>query len=422
VQADDTASARGRSVSELRDMPVWPLAATLAVQTLATMALFSVPAAAPDIARELGISGTLSGTFVSIVYGVGITSALLAPNFVHRYGAVRVSEIVLVAVLGLLGLAGAGSVLSLGLGAVVLGLAYGAIAPASAHLLVPQTPRPVFNLVMSLRQIGVPLGGVLGALIVPPIAVMAGWRVAMAVQAVPVALLLAAMEKPRRTWDASREPGRKLWSGVASQQMRLLREDPRLRRLSVASFVFSGVQLCFVAFTTVELTSVARLDLVGAGFALAAYQVAGACMRPVWGWVSDRYVPATRTLGILGFGMAAACLGMGRVGARWPWSDVVGLVLAAGATAGGYTGVAYAEYARLGGARRTEATGLGTAVMFAGVMIFPSVFGAAVKTLGGYGWPYLTLAIMAAGCGLLLCAEPGAGGLARGLRHRIFKS
>lgn len=139
-------------------MPVWPLTATLAVQTLATMALFSVPVVAPEIARELGVSGTLSGTFVSIVYGVGIVSALLAPGFVRRYGAVRVSQIVLVAVLGLLGLAAAGSVLSLASGAVVLGLAYGAIAPASAHLLVPQTPRPVFNLVMSLRQIGVPLG------------------------------------------------------------------------------------------------------------------------------------------------------------------------------------------------------------------------------------------------------------------------
>ena len=53
--------------------------------------------------------------------------------------------------------------------AVVLGLGYGAAAPASTHLLVPQTPQPVFNLVMSLRQIGVPLGGVLAALILPPL-------------------------------------------------------------------------------------------------------------------------------------------------------------------------------------------------------------------------------------------------------------
>ena len=45
------------------------------------------------------------------------------------------------------------------------------------------------------------------------------------------------------------------------------------------------------------------------------------------------------------------------------------MALLAGCSAGGYTGVAYAEYAALGGARRTEATGLGTAIMFSGGML-----------------------------------------------------
>ena len=32
-------------------MPIWPLLATLAVQTLATMALYSLPTLAPEVAR-----------------------------------------------------------------------------------------------------------------------------------------------------------------------------------------------------------------------------------------------------------------------------------------------------------------------------------------------------------------------------------
>lgn len=388
-------------------MPVWPLAATLAVQTVATAALFSIPAAAPEIARDLGVPGTLSGAFVSIVYAVGIVSAIFAPGFVRRYGAVRVSQVVLLAVLGLIALAAGGTLLSLGLGAAVLGLAYGAIAPASTHLLVPQTPKPVFNLVMSLRQIGVPLGGVLGALIVPPISVAAGWRVAVAVQAVPVLALLLAMELPRREWDSDRDPGWPVWTGAAGQQVRLLREDARLRRLSIASFVFSGAQLCFIAFMTVQLTSVAGIGLVRAGFALALYQVAGACSRPLWGWVADRYLSAARMLALLGFGMAISAVVAGRLGAGWPWGMILGLALASGATASGYTGVAYAEFAHLGGPRRTEATGLGTAAMFAGVMIFPSAFGVAVTTTGGYGAPYLGIAILSAVSSGLLWLRPG---------------
>ena len=384
-------------------MPIWPLAATLAVQTLATMALFSVPAAAPEIAHDLGVPGTLSGVFVSIVYTVGIASAVLSPGFVHRYGAVRVSQFVLLAVLGMLGAAAGGSLGALALGAVVLGLAYGAIAPASTHLLVPQTPPAVFNLVMSLRQIGVPVGGVLGALIVPPIVVAASWRAAMLTELVPVALLLLLMELPRRRWDVDRDPSRRLWSGALLQAVRLLREDRRLRRLSVASFVFSGVQLCFIAFMTVQLTGVVRLGLVRAGMALAVYQVAGAISRPVWGWVADRWLSPAHMLAVLGFGMAAAALASGWLGAGWPWIAVLGLAVMGGATASGYTGLAYAEYARLGGVRRTEATGLGTAVMFAGVTLFPSGFGAAVTWLGGYAVPDAALAGLAVLAALPLC-------------------
>ena len=91
-------------------------------------------------------------------------------------------------------IAATGHLVSLALAAVVLGLGYGAAAPASTHLLVPQTPRPVFNLVMSLRQIGVPLGGVLGALILPPLVLAIGWRLALLTELAPILLLLALIE------------------------------------------------------------------------------------------------------------------------------------------------------------------------------------------------------------------------------------
>ena len=62
-------------------MPVAPLAATLAVQTLATMALFSLPAIAPAVAASLHVNGALVGTFVATAYGTGIctTGCVFAP-------------------------------------------------------------------------------------------------------------------------------------------------------------------------------------------------------------------------------------------------------------------------------------------------------------------------------------------------------
>jgi MFS family permease len=383
-------------------MPLWPLIATLAAQTLATMALFSLPAIAPAVAAALRVPGELVGVFVSVAYGVGIVSALLSPGFIHRYGGVRAMQAVLVAAGAMLLIAAGGSVALLAIAAIVLGLGYGAAAPASTHLLVPHTPPRVFNMVMSLRQIGVPLGGVLGSLLLPPLVLHVGWREALLSELPPIIVLTVLLQIPRRRWDADIQPARRLFGRALLQPFALLR-DARMRRLSIASFIYSGMQLCFIAFMTVHLTSVAGFDLIHAGRALATYQVAGAVSRPIWGWIADRFITPGQTLALHGFGMAAAALAAGRFGPGWPGWAVLAVAVLAGCTAGGYTGIAYAEYAHLGGARRTEATGLGTAVMFAGVLLIPSSFGLAVTALGGYALAYGTLALLALVSALLLC-------------------
>jgi MFS family permease len=378
------------------------------MQTLATMAAFSVPAAAPAVAHDLGVPGGLVGFFVAAVYGVGIVSSLLSPGFVLRYGPVRVIQAVLVSVMAMLLAASGGTLALVVLGAVLLGLAYGATAPASTHLLVPHTPRHVFNLVMSIRQVGVPLGGVFAGLIVPPLALAIGWRGALLAELPASLLLLLLLQVPRRAWDAGREPGQRLFGDALPQTLRLWRENAAIRRLSVASFIYTGVQLAFIAFMTVHLTQDAKFDLVRAGWTLAAYQVAGAVSRPVLGWVADRLVSPWRLLALLGGAMCVASLAAGRFSGAWaPW-QVVAVCLLAGASASGFTGLAYAEYARLGGSRRTEATGLGSAVMFAGVLIIPPVFGLAATALGSFTPSFTVLGLMALGSGLLFLRAPGS--------------
>ncbi len=387
----------GTTFGLLRSMPVWPLLATLAAQTLATMALYSLPTVAPAVARDLEVNGTLVGSFVALAYGVGIVSALLSPGLVRRYGGVRATQAVLLAAAGMLAMAALGSgITGLALAAIVLGLGYGAAAPASTHLLVPQTPQPVFNMVMSVRQIGVPLGGVLAALILPPLALLTGWRAALLAELGPVLLLIFLLEVPRRRWDVDRESTRRAFGRTLLQPFALL-GDQRFRRLSIAAFVYAGLALCLVAFMTVQLTATVGLDLVRAGQMLAAYQIAGSVSRPVWGWIADRFLSPARTLALHGVGMAAASALAGFYGPGWPVWALLANALLAGCTAGGYTGVAYAEYAALGGARRTEATGLGTAILFAGGMAVPPVFGAAVTACGGYRLSYL----IGGGCALV---------------------
>lgn len=399
--------------------PLWPLIVTTAMQTLATMAVFAIPALAPAIGRDLAVNGVLSGYFVSLVYGTGIASSLLAAGAIHRFGAVRVCQAVLATALAMLLISASGSLAAFAIGAIVLGSTYGATAPVSTHLLVPRTPPQIINLVLSIRQIGVPMGGVLAALLMPPLALRVGWQTALLMLALPITVLVLALELPRRRWDlpddlpadvAARATGRAQGSVVTLENARavldLLRTSNELRRLSAASFVFSGVQLSFVAFLTVQLTSRAGFGLVAAGQALALYQLAGMLCRPVWGWLADGKHGARRLIVLQGVAMGLLVGAAGHFGPHWPVPLIFVTCALAGATANGFTGLGYAEFARIGGVRRTEATGLGSAAMFSGVLVLPSLGALVVSLTGSYVIAFTALGVMAVAAALML--EVGA--------------
>lgn len=383
-----------------RSFPTGPLAATLAVQTLSTAAAYSVPAVAPAVAHDIGANPALVGYFISAVYGVGILSALFSPPLIARRGAVLVSQAVLVATVAMLATAAVGTIASIAVSAMLMGLAYGAAAPSSTHLLVPRTPPALMNLVLSLRQIGVPLGGMLASLAMPPLTLALGWQTSLIVQIVPVLLLGLAMQIFCRRWDtATSEAAPAAHPGLLAP-LRLLKTSSALRRLSFAAFIYSGLQLCFMVFMTTQLTTKAGFDLVRAGQTLAAYQLAGVISRPIWGWLSDNVMGARWWLGLQGAVMCAMAVLVGTFSEAWAGPLIVLVSMAAGATASGFTGIAYGEYARLGGERRTEATGAGAATMFCGVMVLPSIMSLVVTLTGSYETVYATIGMLALVAGL----------------------
>ncbi|WP_339713540.1 MFS transporter [uncultured Sneathiella sp.] len=390
------------SVSLAVGIPYGPLILTLAMQTLATMAAFSAPTLAPKIAEDLGVDGHLIGFFVSTVYGIGIFSALLSPDFIQKFGAVRVGQFVMLGVIAMLAIAGSGGLYALAFCAVVLGVGYGATAPVSTHLLIPRTKPSVLNLVFSIRQIGVPLGGVLGALILPFLAVEFGWRIAFWAQLVPAALLLLWFQYYRNSWDAGRNRAHRLFKGELLRPFYLLRDNHLMRLLAIASFSYAGIQLCFIGFMALHLTEMTGLNLIAAGQVLALYQIAGVASRPLWGWIADRYITSIRLLGVLGLVMGMAAIAAGQLSDSWSIWSVLLVAIVAGATASGYTGIAYGAFAAFSGKYRTEATALGSGAMFAGVLIMPTVFGLIVGDAAHYWQAYGVMALIAAASGAWL--------------------
>ncbi len=72
------------------------IVATLAIQALASMAVFAPPVFAPVAAPELGIEAAWAGVSTSLIYLAAILSALASGGFIARLGPIRTSQVCLV--------------------------------------------------------------------------------------------------------------------------------------------------------------------------------------------------------------------------------------------------------------------------------------------------------------------------------------
>ncbi len=386
--------------------PWLTLAITLAIQALVSMASLAVPAMAPAVAAALRVSPTLVGAYVACVYVGAVLASLASGPMVLRFGAIRVSQAgLLLCALGLALLALVSSVPAAVAAAVLVGLGYGPITPASSHLLAKTTPAHRASLVFSVKQTGVPLGGVMAGALVPPLVLAGGASTALLATAAGC-LACAALAQPlRAALDADRQPGRRLNVSSLAGPLHLVVSQPELRRLASFSFVFSTVQMCLASFLVTYLHETLGLGLVAAGAALAVAQAGGVAGRVLWGYITDRWLDPRRMLAFLSALMAVSAAGTAALQVGVPWPVLLLLVIAFGASATGWNGVYLAEVARLSPpGMASAATGGALAVTFLGVVLGPVLFAALSGATGSYRAGYAALVLPALLCcaGLLL--------------------
>lgn len=388
-------------------IPWTPLLLTMLTQAAATMAAYTLSTASPHIAPDLGVENEDVAQLVSIVYFMGACSALVAPPFIRRFGGMAVSIAICMAAAVMMSIAAVStSIVMLAFGAAALGCLYGATAPSSSFVLAKLAPPKRRNLIFSIRQIGVPLGGIMGGLMAPPLILLGGWRVAFEAQLVFALLLILAIYLVRHRYDRDQERSQKLFDLAGPIRLfRLLKELPELVPLSAACFIYSGAQLCFGAYLVTQVVRVFGSDAYGfaSAVALVAFQLSGIGARIALAIVADAWVSARALLAIQGVIMAGAAVIAAHYDAAWPLWMIAANSALAGATASGYTGLAFAEYSRIAGVQRTaEATALGAATMFIGVAAMAPLFRVGIDVFDGYRMPYLIIAAMALGSAALI--------------------
>ena len=382
------------------------LAATTAAQSLVSLAMLSPAAVAPAIAGDLGQPASMIGWWISFAYGGAMITSLLGGNAVRRLGATRSTQIGL----GLVCLGGAAMITAslalIVLAALFIGLGYGMTNPAASHLLAKTTSPERRNLVFSIKQTGVPLGGTLAGLIAPRLTQVWGWPAAMAAVALTclvLALLLAAI---RRRWDADRDAKARM-TGNPFAGLALIWRAPRLRALSLTGLAYAAVQLSVSSFVVTMLVTELSWSLVEAGVLLSAVQVSGVVGRIVIGSAADRLFGGTRTLIGLGVVTGALALLTGALAPDWPAVLVFAVLIPFGAAALGWNGVYLAELAHAAEpAQIPRVTGASLFFTYGGVLVGPPSFAALHDVIGSYTATYALSALPAfAGAAILILAS-----------------
>jgi predicted MFS family arabinose efflux permease len=385
-------SARGRIIALI-----------LTAQTVANVGPLGIPAIASLIRADLGLTLAQAGSFLAVYYIGPSLVSLPAGTLADRWGVKRMlAGGQLMIAVGLLAASLATSYAALALLLVAAGFGYGMLNPTSTKAVMGWAPTAHRATLVGLKQVGLPLGGMLGAALLPALALALGWRAALVVSAALIALgAVASLVVYRDPPDATLPPAAPGARGVMASVL----TSRDLWLLAVATGVFAAMQTVWMSYLVLYLQGAVGLALITASRLLALAQFGGMAGRVLFGLLSDRLFGGRRRLPLLlaGAGSTVCTITIASTGADASTAGLSVLAFCFGVVGIGWNGVQHTWMAELAGPRAAgTAVGLGLAVSSAGVTLGPLAFGHTVERAGGFQGPWIALAAsMAVAIGLL---------------------
>lgn len=380
-----------------------PLLATLFIQAMVAMALLTLPVMAPVAAKALEVSPALVGVYVAITYAGAMFASLTSGTTVSRLGPIRVSQLgLMLCALGLC-LCAVPWLPAIGLGALLIGLGYGPITPASSQILARTTPPAQMALVFSIKQTGVPVGAMMAGAIVPSLMLGFDWQWSLVVVAM-ACIVSAALSQPlREAMDDLRQASLTFQMSTLTTPLRMVLGHRALSTMAACSFMFSMVQMSLTTYLVTYLHDDLAYGMVSAGLLLSVTQMGGIGGRIAWGLVADRWLGAQKTLALLAILMASSALATALLLPMLPLWGIWTILLVFGASAIGWNGVYLAEVTRQAPeGKASVATGGTLTFTFLGVVIGPPLFGALSSAFGTYRAGFLALVITSSLCAWVL--------------------
>ncbi|MGN6379672.1 MAG: MFS transporter [Gaiellales bacterium] len=350
------------------------LVLAVASQAAFSMISFGLPAIGADIRSTFGLGPAGFGAVYAAV-GIGSALALVpAGMLVDRIGARRM--LIGGGIVNAAGLVAAGlttEAVSFSIALFVAGIGGAAVPVAGMTSLLREFPPQRRGLALGWRQLGVPLGGTLGSLLLPAMVAAGGVRLAM-MGAGAAAGITAIWFSTVAGDDRSQSPDRGLGGVMSLPGMRLLLALGLL-------YVWALGSVLAYYIPAAEHAGVASAA-AAAGFTLLNVCAAGS--RVVWGRRADRDGGNRRlqTLRMTGVLACVASLAMPLALAAGAWAAIPATVaLAFGVF--GFNGVLYLVAGEIAGPDRAgRAVGLASMVVFGWGSLAAPIAGLAIEHSG----------------------------------------
>ncbi|PTM41660.1 MFS transporter [Bosea sp. 124] len=395
--------------------PSWVTAlVTMVAVQMATAFLSRIPPTlAPALAMERGWSDAVVGYLASLNTLGSILFLVLGAPFLHRLGSVRALQGGLV--LGILGLVLLLPPVSLaaGLASLLIGLGYGPSSPAGNDILHRTAPPNRRAMIFSIKQAGVPIGGIVAGVALAPIAEAFGWRISLLAAGAFVLVVILCVQPMRAGLDADRKHDqslalRTLFSPTnLMSSLSALTASTSLLRLGAAGACMAVGQGVWFAYLMTFAVSELGYSLSAAGVVFAIMQAASVVGRVLLGWLADRLGQPRRLLALIGLASGLTSLAMAFVGPHWSYPAFCALAAVAGITVSSWNGVQLSEIARASPAHLVrEASAGATLIIFLGYVFAPAIFALVLTATGRFDLGFLLAACFGVACLVIMRNAP----------------
>ena len=381
------------------------LAAVWASYLAVFLTRLSIGPLAPFLKDAFNLSNAQVGSLVSATAIIHGPTMVAAGWLVDRLGVRRVLVVgTLITGLCITTIFFAPSYQAMFIILLLTGLGTGCIYPSAVKAIILWFPLRERATAMGINQMAINAGGIIGAILLPTIAITLGWRYGflfIGFGALAICLCCAILY---------RDPPQEVLPVAAGNISGSASAKPSTTRLMIELFKsrdiwmlgLAGLFLCIVEFSAMAylvlyLSESWLFGVVAAGGLLAMTEGMGALGKPASGFISDRLLGGRRKIVFLFMGgiSAITCLVLGIFGNNLGWFLYPVLVIL-GVGAIGWGGLSATMAGELGGKEAAGVTaGATSGILIIGTITGPPLFGYIVDRTGSFEMAWFAMALCA---------------------------